>query len=336
MGTNRRIVIDHLPEGRLEEASFRLEEADVPVAGEGEVLCRTRFLSIDAANRAWMQGATYRSALERGQVMAGGSLAEVVESGDARFAPGDIVESDHGWQEWAAVPAGRLTRVEVLGPLSHHLSVLGVTGLTAYVGVLDIGRPQVGETLVVSAAAGAVGNVAAQLGKIAGCRVVGVAGSEAKCTWLVEQLGLDAAVSYKSPTFFKDLRAACPGGIDVYFDNTGGDTLAAALFQMNLRGRIVCCGVVSQYDTASPAPGPRGIPGLLVTKRLRMEGFIVMDSWEEDPGRRVEATRRLADWVAEGQLEAVEDVFEGIGSAPGALVDLLAGGNLGKRMVRVG
>ncbi|MPY92982.1 MAG: zinc-binding dehydrogenase [Acidimicrobiia bacterium] len=335
MGTNRRILIDHLPQGPLDVGCFRPEEAEAPVPGDGEVSCRTRYLSIDAANRAWMQGATYRSALEGGQVMAGAVLAEVIESKDAAFAPGDIVETDYGWQEQAAVPASRLEKVEVRGPLSHHLSVLGITGLTAYVGLLDIGRPREGETVVVSAAAGAVGNVAAQLAKIAGCRVVGVAGAPEKCAWLVDELDLDGAVSYRDPGFFKALKAACPQGIDVYFDNTGGDVLGAALFQMNLQGRIVCCGVVSQYDTSNPGPGPRGVPGLLVTKRLRMEGFIVMDSWEGHPERRAEATERLAGWVADGRLEVVEDVVEGIEAAPGALVDLLAGGNLGKRLVKV-
>ncbi len=335
--TNRQILLDHLPQGRLDESSFRAQEVARPEPGPGQVLVRTRYLSIDAANRAWMQGATYRDALAGGDVMAGGSLSEVVTSNDAvtlneaGLVPGDIVESDHGWQEWAAVPAKRLTKVDVRGELSHHMSVLGVTGLTAYVGLLQIGRPVAGETVLVSAAAGAVGNVVVQLARIAGCKVIGVAGSPEKCAWLVDELGCDAAVSYREPSFFKALKAVCPDGVDVYFDNTGGTILGAALSLMNLGGRIVCCGVVSQYDTSNPEPGPRGVPGLIVTKRLRVEGFIVMDGWDDHPERCTEATDALAD----GSLKAFEDVVEGLDAAPGALVDLRAGGNVGKRLVHV-
>jgi NADPH-dependent curcumin reductase CurA len=333
MATNRQVLLTRLPQEKLGEDCFQLAEAPVPEAGPGEVLCRTAYLSIDAANRAWMQGATYRSALESGQVMSGSVLARVEASRADGFEPGDLVLADYGWQERAAVPASSLEKLPDHDPISNHLSVLGVTGLTAYFGVFDVGLARPGETLLVSAAGGAVGSVAGQLGKLAGCRVVGTAGTEDKCRWLVDELGYDAAVNYREDGFYRSLRAACPDGIDCYFDNTGGDILGAALFQMNLHGRIVCCGVVSQYDTASPSPGPRGVPGLLVTKRIRMEGFIVMDFF--GGGRKDAARRRLARWVDEGRLRVVEDVFEGLESAPRALVDLLGGGNLGKRMVHV-
>ena len=230
------------------------------------------------------------------------------------------------------VKASTAVKLEPVGPLRHHVGVLGVTGLTAYFGLFEVGRPKPGETVVVSAAAGAVGNVVVQLAKLAGCRVVGVAGGEDKCRWLVDELGADAAVDYKAEGFFRALKAAAPAGIDVYFDNTGGDVTSAALFQMNLHGRIACCGVVSQYDTASPQPGPRGVPGLLVTKRLRMEGFIVMDYFAD----RHTATGRLAGWIADGSLKAIDDVWQGIAEMPRALVDLLDGGNIGKRMVSIG
>jgi NADPH-dependent curcumin reductase CurA len=255
----------------------------------------------------------------------------VVESGDERFAPGDVVEAETGWQEYALVPARALAKVDVVGPLSHHLSVLGVTGLTAYLGLTEIGRPVAGETVVVSAAAGATGNVVGQVARLLGCRVVGVVGSDEKGRILTERLGFDAFVNHRAGNLFADLKAACPDGIDVYFDNTGGDVLGAALFRMNLHGRIVCCGAVSQYDTGNPEPGPRGVPGLLVTKRLRMEGFIVMDLFEH----RSAALRQLRTWVDGGDLVVLEDVYEGLDSAPAALVDLLAGGNVGKRLVRV-
>jgi NADPH-dependent curcumin reductase CurA len=220
---------------------------------------------------------------------------------------------------------------EPLGPLPRHLSVLGATGLTAYFGLFDVGRPEPGETVVVSAAAGATGSIVGQLARIHGCHVVGVAGSAEKNRWLVDELGFDAAVDYKAEDFRAQLKAACPDGVDVYFDNTGGAVLAAVLFRMNLRGRIVCCGVVSQYDTSTPEPGPFGIPGLLVTKRVRMEGFLVFDYDD----RRDEALAALAGWLESGDLIATEDVLEGLEQAPAGLVGLLAGDNLGKRMVHV-
>ena len=333
MTVNRQVLIARLPEDKLSEDCFELVESARPEPAPGEVLCRTAYLSIDAANRAWMQGATYRSALGRGQVMSGGVLARVESSRADGFGPGDLVLADYGWQEWAAVPAAGLERLADHDPISHHLSVLGVTGLTAYFGLFEVGRPRAGETLVVSAAAGAVGSVVGQLGKLAGCRVVGTAGSADKCRWLIDELGLDAAVNYREDGFFRALRKACPDGIDCYFDNTGGDVLGAAVFQMNPHGRIVCCGVVSQYDTGSPAPGPRGVPGLLITKQLRMEGFLVFDFY--GGGRKEVAWSRMARWIDEGRLRVVEDVFDGIDAAPRALVDLLAGGNVGKRLVRV-
>ena len=328
---NRQVVLTRLPEERLTEDHFELREAPVPEPAQGEVLTRTRLLSIDAANRAWMQGATYRDPITGGQVMAGFALAEVVASRDERFVPGDIVEADGGWQDYGVHRGRALNKIDVRGPLSHHLSVLGITGLTAYFGLLRVGRPATGETVLVSAAAGATGNVVGQLAKLAGCRVVGVVGSPEKAAFLSDELGFDAVVSHRDEHLRGALKAACPGGIDVYFDNTGGPVLEAALSRMNQGGRIVCCGVVSQYDTSNPAAGPRGVPGLLVTKRLRMEGFIVMDYFAE----RAAAEEELTAAVASGRLKVVEDVVDGLEHAPRALVGLLAGDNVGKRMVRV-
>jgi NADPH-dependent curcumin reductase CurA len=328
---NRQLVLASLPTGKLSVDHFEAREDAVPEPGDGEVLTRTLLLSIDPANRAWMQGATYRDALEGGQVMAGFTLSRVVASTDPAFAPGDIVEADSGWQDYAVHRPQALRKVDVRLPLTNHLSVLGVTGLTAWFGLLRVGRPQPGETVLVSAAAGATGNVVGQLAKRAGCRVVGVAGSAEKLAFLTDELGFDAAVSHRDENLHRAIKAACPSGVDVYFDNTGGPVLEAALSRMNLHGRVVCCGVVSQYDTASPSPGPRGVPGLLVTKRLRMEGFIVMDFFDE----RDEAEADLAAAVSAGELRVVEDVVEGLEQAPAALVGLLAGDNLGKRMVRV-
>jgi NADPH-dependent curcumin reductase CurA len=328
---NRQIVLDQLPQGKLGPEHFKLVEAERPAAGEGEVLVRTRYISLDAANRAWMQGATYRSALTSGQVMAGGALSEVVESRDPALKPGDLVWGDTGWQEFAAAPAKRLTKLPNLKPVTHLLSVYGVAGLTAYFGLLECGKPKPGETVVVSAAAGSVGSLVGQIAKLEGCRVVGVAGGEAKGRWLVDELGFDAAIDYKAGNLRGQLKEACPAGVDVYFDNTGGDILEAMLFAMNVHGRIACCGAVSQYDGAAPAHGPRGVPGLIVTKRLTLQGFVVMDFDD----RREKALNDLQAWVAEGKLKVQEDILEGLENTPGALIGLLAGENRGKRMVKV-
>ncbi|HWS74301.1 MAG TPA: NADP-dependent oxidoreductase [Quisquiliibacterium sp.] len=328
---NRQVLLAETPSGKLGVEHFRLHEAAMPSPADGEVLVRVRYLSLDAANRAWMQGATYRSAVEAGTVMAGGSLAEVIESKDPGFAPGDLVFGDTGWQEYAVLAAKRLQKQPRLEPLTHLLSVYGIAGLTAYFGLLDVGRPKAGDTVVVSAAAGSVGSLVGQIAKIKGATVIGIAGGAAKCGVLTRDLGFDAAVDYKAGALYKDLKAAAPKGIDVYFDNVGGDILEACLFQMNLHGRIACCGAVSQYDGKPPAHGPRGIPGLVVTKRLTMQGFILYDYMHRAP----EALADLQKWVAEGRLKVKEDIVEGLANAPAGLVGLLAGENLGKRMVRV-
>jgi len=330
--TNRQILLAERPEGRLEARHFRSVVAPVGEAGPGELVCRTILLSIDPANRAWMQAATYRAQVEAGQVMSGFTLAEVVGEKGTQIPPGTIVACEAGWQEYAVIPADRVRPIEVRGPLTHHLSVLGITGLTAHFGLLGIGRPRKGETVVVSAAAGATGNVVGQLARVHGARVIGITGSDDKNRMLERDLRFDGTVNHRSATLRKDLAARCPNGIDVYFDNVGGRVLEAVLPLMNLHGRVVCCGAVSQYDTGSPAPGPSGVPGLLVVKRLRMEGFIVLDSVAEWP--RAEA--ELAARVASGELKVLEEVIDGLESAPGALIGLLAGDNVGKRMVRVG
>ncbi|MFL5298006.1 MAG: NADP-dependent oxidoreductase [Phenylobacterium sp.] len=327
---NRQILLDRLPGGeKLAPEHFRLVETPPPEPGEGEVLVRTRYISLDAANRAWMQGATYRSALEGGQVMAGGALAEVVDSHAEHLKPGDLVWADTGWQDYAVLPGKRLGALPALEPATHLLSVYGVAGLTAYFGLLECGQPKVGETVVVSAAAGSVGSIVGQIAKIKGCKAIGIAGGAEKGRWLTEELGFDFALDYKDPEFKRQLRGL--GGVDVYFDNTGGDILEACLFAMNNHGRIACCGALSQYDGAPPPHGPRGIPGLIVTKRLTLRGFVVMDFDDQ----REKALADLRSWVESGQLKVKEDIVEGLENTPGALIGLLAGENRGKRMVKV-
>lgn len=329
--SNRQILLAETPTGKLGVEHFRLAEAAMPTVRDGEVLVRVRYLSLDAANRAWMQGATYRAAVETGSLMAGHSLAEIVESRAPGYAPGELVFGDTGWQEFAALPAAGLQKLPKAEPITHLLSVYGIAGLTAYFGLLEIGRPNAGDTLVVSAAAGSVGSLVGQIGKIKGARVVGIAGGEAKCRMLTDELGFDAAVDYKGGALYKSLKAAAPKGIDVYFDNVGGDIFEACLFQMNLHGRIACCGAVSQYDGKPPAHGPRGVPGLIVTKRLTVQGFILYDFMH----RADSAIAELRRWVEQGRIKVKEDIVEGLENAPSGLVDLLAGGNVGKRMVKV-
>jgi NADPH-dependent curcumin reductase CurA len=328
---NRQIVLREKPAGKLSPDHFTLREAPVPTPGPGEVLTRAIYLSLDAANRAWMHGRTYTDPVEAGDVMHGLTLARVEASNDAAFKAGDLVEAVGGWQDYSVQEAKALSKIAPVKPLSHALSITGVTGKTAYFGMLEIGKPKPGETVLVSAAAGAVGSVAGQIAKLQGARVVGLAGADDKCQWLTRELGFDAAINYRSGPLPKLLRQACPRGVDVFFDNVGGDVFEAALFAMNGRGRIVCCGAVSQYDTATPTAGPRGVPGLFVVKRLKVEGFIVMDFYK----KRAEAEQRLAEWARDGRIKVAEDIIDGLENAPQALCGLLAGENRGKRMVRV-
>jgi len=329
--TNRQILLVEKPSGKLGTEHFKMVDGEMPEPKAGEALLRVLYISLDAANRAWMHGATYRSAVEANTVMAGGAIAEVVGSNAPELAPGDIVFGDTGWQDYAAVPARHLTRMPKLEPLTHLLSVFGIAGLTAYFGLLEIGKPREGETVVVSAAAGSVGSIVGQIAKIKGCRVIGIAGGADKCNWLTSALGFDAAVDYKDGAVFKALRAAAPNGIDVYFDNVGGDILEACLPQMNNFGRIACCGAVSQYDGIPSAHGPRGVPGLIVVKRLIMQGFIVTDHMD----RRDRALADLQAWVEAGKLKVQEDIINGLENTPKALIGLLAGENRGKRMVKL-
>jgi NADPH-dependent curcumin reductase CurA len=328
---NRQIILAESPKGKLGPEHFRLSSAPMPEPKDGEVLLRVRYISLDAANRAWMQGATYRDAVVAGSVMAGASISEVVESKAPGFSPGDLVFADTGWQDYAALPAKRLMKVPKIEPMTHLLSVYGISGLTAYFGLLHIGQPAAGETVVVSAAAGAIGSLVGQIAKIKGCRVVGIAGGRQKCDWLVKDLGFDEAVDYKAGPVFKTLKAAAPQGIDVYFDNVGGEIFEACLAQMKNHGRIACCGAVSAYDGAAPTTGPRGVPGLIVVKRLTLKGFIVTDFFAE----RAAALADLQAWMKAGKLKVEEDIIDGLENTPAALIGLLAGENRGKRMVKV-
>jgi NADPH-dependent curcumin reductase CurA len=327
---NRQVIVAELPKEALESRHFELQEVDMPAPGKGEVLLKVLLMSIDAANRAWMQGATYRDPVNAGDVMATYAICEVVESQSDRLAVGDIVGCEGTWSDYIVRPAHKVLKMPPVPELTHLVSVYGVAGKTAYHGLIGVGQAVAGETVLVSAAAGSVGGYVGQIAKAIGCRVVGIAGGPEKCKWVVDEMGFDVCVDYRDPGFFKALRAACPTGVDVYFDNVGGQVLESALFLMNERGRVVCCGAISQYDGAAPS-GPRNLPGLVVMKRLRMEGFIVTDFPKED----AKALRALQHWVGTGQIKVYEDIVEGLENAPKALMGLLAGDNKGKRMVRV-
>ncbi len=330
--SNRRMVIASLPEDRLEPANFIMEQAPVPEAREGQVLCRTLAITIGAGQRAGLQGsASYAGAPEAGRVMGGSGIARVEASNDERFAVGDVVRAPTGWQDYSTPSADDLLAVDGDTDPGNLLGALGTNGLTAYFGLLEVGQPVEGETVLVSAAAGSVGHIVGQIAAIKGAKVVGIAGSDEKCALLTDELGFDTAINRKVDDFRSAFRAATPDRIDVYFDNVGGPILESALFRMNTGGRIVCCGAASQYDTSSPGPGPRGIPGLLVNNRVRMQGFLVFDFEAAYEAARTE----MAGWVADGRLKPLVTDYDGLEAAPQAFVDLLAGETVGTTVVRV-
>lgn len=329
---NRQVLIDSLPDDKLTVDHYRLEESAKPEPAAGEVLCRTLEVAIGAGTRAGLQGsASYAGAPKTGIVMNGTGVARVEASRSPDYQAGDLVVGPTGWQDYSVHEASKLRPVSDDVDLAHHLGALGTPGLTAYFGLHRLGEPQPGETVLVSAAAGSVGHLVAQMAKLADCKVVGVTSRATKCEMLVNELAFDKAVSYRSENFRGDLKAACEQGVDIYFDNTGGPILEMALRRMNVNSRIVCCGVVSQYDTASPAGGPSGVPGLLVNKRIRMQGFLVFDYTDQYQAAR----EQIKGWLQAGKLKPKHDQFEGLESAPAAFVDLLAGGNVGIRTVKV-
>lgn len=332
MTENRQVIIASVPQGPLRAEDFEVTSSEVPVPGEGQVLCRTVAFTIGAGQRAGLQGsASYAGAPTAGVVMGGTGVARVEQSNSAAFRPGDVVVGSTGWQQYSLQDPAQLRAIPSDSDPAQQLGALGTNGLTAYFGLLEVGKPRPGETVVVSAAAGSVGHLVGQIAKLEGCRVVGVAGSDEKCSVLVEELGFDAALNYKDPDFRNAFRAATPDRIDVYFDNTGGAILESALFRMNVHGRIACCGAVSQYDTANPGAGPRGVPGLLVNNRVRMEGFLVFDFLERYDGARAQ----IRAWIEAGQLRPKVTEFAGIESAPRAFIDLLSGQTVGTTLVRV-
>jgi len=329
---NQQFVLAARPEGLPEEKHFRLEDLAIPAAGSGQVVVKTLYLSVDPYMRGRMNDRkSYSPPFPLDKPIAGGAIGQVTESLTETYRPGDIVSGFWGWQRFAAVDAGQVRRIEAGGaPLSAYLGVLGMTGLTAYFGLLDIGKPQPGETVVVSGAAGAVGLVVGQIAKLKGCRVVGIAGSEDKIRYLTEELGFDAALNYKRPDLPAALQEACPNGVDVYFDNVGGTVSDAVLALINPGARIPLCGQISLYNNGKPDVGPR-IQPLLLTNTALLQGFLV----GQYADRSAEGMEALAKWLAEGKLRYRENIIEGFENTPQAFIGLFHGDNTGKQLVKV-
>jgi len=330
--TNLQIRLAARPKGLPQESDFQFVEEPIPQPGEGQVLVKNLYLSLDPAMRGWMNDRkSYVPPIGIGEVMRGLAVGEVVDSKVSGFTPGNLVSGVFGWQRYAVARAKDLSRIPPGISPTVALGPLGMPGLTAYFGLLDVGQLKAGETVLISGAAGAVGSIVGQIAKIKGCRAVGIAGTDEKCRWLTEELGLDAAINYKTAKdLHEEIRGACPKGIDVYFDNVGGEILDTALRSLAFHARVVICGAISTYNATEPPKGPANYLALLV-QRARMEGFLVMDYHARYP----EAQAELGRWLGEGKLRYREEVIEGLENAPKALLRLFDGSNTGKLMVKV-
>jgi len=329
---NKQFKLAARPVGMAKRSDFIYEETPVPEPQDGELLVKTHYISLDPAMRGWMNaGKSYIRPVEIGEVMRAGTVGEVIATRNAQFKVGDFVTGTQGVQSYAIADGKGLVKVDSrLAPLPKYLNVLGMPGMTAYFGLLDVGLPKPGETVVVSAASGAVGQIVGQIAKIKGCKAVGIAGGAEKCEYAVKQLGYDSCIDYKQGPIFAGLTQSCPEGIDVYFDNVGGEILDAVLTRIRMKARIVICGAISQYNNTTAVEGPKNYLSLLVN-RARMEGMVVFD-WAP---RYAEAAQQMGQWMAEGKLKSLEDVVEGIETFPETLLKLFKGENFGKLLIRV-
>ncbi|MBU9816756.1 NADP-dependent oxidoreductase [Rahnella sp. C60] len=336
---NRRIVLASRPHGKPVDDNFRLEKAPLPQAKDGQLLLRTVWLSLDPYMRGRMSDApSYAAPVQIGEVMTGGAVSRVVESKNPDFRPGDLVVGRTGWQDYCVADGQDVKKLEgaALKQPSLALGVLGMPGFTAFMGLLDIGEPKPGETLVVAAATGPVGSLVGQIGKIKGCRVIGIAGGEEKCRYAVEHFGFDECLDHRAPDLDKRLKAACPEGIDVYFENVGGAVFDAVLPLLNTKARIPLCGLVSQYNATGLKDGQDRLSlltGTILKKRMRMQGFIIFDDYGH---RYPEFAKQMSEWFEQGKVKFREDIVEGLENAPQAFFGLLEGKNFGKLVVRVG
>jgi NADPH-dependent curcumin reductase len=330
---NRQWRLASRPTGLVDDSHFRWVEEPVPTLVDGQILVRNLYLSMDPTQRGWMARDTYLPAVAIDEVMRSNAVGRVVESRHPAFTEGDLVMGLLGWQDYAVAPGegrGVPFKLPAGVPIPLAMSALGMTGMTAYFGLLDVGRAAAGETVVVSGAAGATGSVAAQIAKIKGCRSIGIAGGPDKCRWLLDVAGIDSVIDYKSEDVGARLRDLCPKGIDVYFDNVGGEILDHALARLAMRGRVVLCGGISQYSSSDAPVGPKNYMNL-VTRRGRMEGFLILDYAARFP----EAAKDLGAWVAEGKIKDRVDIQEGLENAPKTLQRLFTGQNQGKQLLKI-
>ena len=332
---NRSWTLAARPDGSPKLSDFELRESPIPEPGPGEVLIATRYHSLDPYMRGRMNPpnpAAYTPPVPIGGVMEADAVGEVIASNSELFSTGDIAMGKIGWQEYGALDGRDARKIDPdAAPISTSVGILGMPGLTAYHGLFEVGQPVAGDTVVVSAASGAVGAVVGQIAKINGCRVIGIAGSKEKVDYVVDELGFDAGINYKTGNVPGSLAALCPNGIDVYWDNVGGPITDAAIDQIALGGRAVICGQISLYNATSPPQGPRNIPRMLLTRRARMQGFLVFQFKDHfDVG-----LARLADWIRDGSLKYKEDVVDGIENSPSAFIGMLNGANFGKLVVKI-
>jgi NADPH-dependent curcumin reductase CurA len=329
---NTQIRLAARPVGEPKRSDWDIQTIDIPVANEGEVVVKVVYISLDPAMRGWMNDAkSYIRPVRIGEVMRAGTAGIVVESKSDKFKVGDYVTGSLGVQQYGVVAAKHLLKVSTkFAPLQTYLSTLGMPGMTAYFGLLEVGEPKAGETVLVSGAAGAVGNVVGQVAKIKGCRVVGIAGGKEKCDYLVNELGFDAAIDYKNENVKKAIKTTCPDGVDVYFDNVGGDILDAALARINRKARIVICGAISQYNNTTAVKGPANYLSLLVN-RAKMEGIVVFDYQD----KYAEGAMQMGQWIAEGKLKTKEHIETGIENFPEVLMQLFNGNKKGKLILQV-
>ena len=329
---NRKFLLAARPVGLPKPSDWEFVKAPARAPEDGEALIAVDYLSLDPAMRGWMnEGKSYIPPVKIGEVMRALGVGKIIESRADGFAPGDYVSAATGIQSYATLKAKDLAKIDPkIAPLPVYLNILGMTGMTAYFGLLDVGEPQAGETVVGSGAAGAVGASVGQIAKLKGCRVVGIAGGAEKCAFLTQELGFDAAIDYKAGDIRKPLKEACPAGIDVYFDNVGGDILDTCLALINLRARIVICGAISQYNNTTPIKGPANYLSLLVN-RARMQGMVVFDYAD----RFGLAAREMAGWMAAGKLKGKEDIVMGLETFPETLLKLFSGENFGKLVLKV-
>ena len=330
MTKNKKWILKKRPKGLVEESNFKFIEEELSELQDGEILIQTEYLSVDPTQRMWLTDMPgYLPPIQIDEVIRSGGMGRVIKSKNERFDEGDLVNGFMGWQTHLISDGKGFTKVPEVLPIPTMLNVLGLTGITAYFGLLDIGQPNEGDTVVVSGAAGATGSVVAQIAKIKGCNVIGIAGGEEKCGWL-EDCGLDHVIDYKATKATKELGRIAKDGIDIYFDNVGGPLLEAVLFKINLNARIVICGAISNYASTDMPVGPRNLSSLIVN-RARMEGFLVLDYLDKAD----EARQELSRWLMDGKIKHREDIQEGIENCPNTLNRLFTGQNIGKQILKI-